>query len=192
MPKLKRRLDEKDMEILRILVEDCNVKVKDVASRVGLSIPSVRARIRRLVKLGVLRGCRANVDQGKLGVITALLVVETRSPERILDVTGDNVEKLYYSTGREVAIAMVKVLSLTELERVATMIEGNLGSKVNVIVLDGILKESTWIPESSVPVVYKCDFCGAPITGRPYIVEWHGRILYFTNEKCAKAYFAIG
>jgi len=64
-------------------------------------------------------------------------------------------------------------------------------AKAKFIVLDQVLKEGQWSPKGESVISYKCDFCGAPIIGIPYIVDLGSRILIFTNRKCADAYFKL-
>ena len=46
-----QKLDETDYLILKILTRDARTSLKDIASEVGLSSPSVRARLKRLRKV---------------------------------------------------------------------------------------------------------------------------------------------
>ena len=59
------KLDEKDIEILRLLQDDSKLSMKDMARKVGSPITTVYSKIRRMEKLGVLKGYRAIVN-GKM------------------------------------------------------------------------------------------------------------------------------
>lgn len=60
-------LDEKDIEILRLLQEDCKRPVRDISRRIDSPITTVYARIKRLEDLGVITGYRAVLNAEKLG-----------------------------------------------------------------------------------------------------------------------------
>jgi Lrp/AsnC family leucine-responsive transcriptional regulator len=70
-------LDERDLEIVAALQEDARATYADVAQRVGLSASSVHHRVRKLEQAGVIRGYRAIVDPGALGLLITALVAAT-------------------------------------------------------------------------------------------------------------------
>lgn len=61
------RLDETDRKLLAILVDDARVSLKDLASEVGLSSPSVGDRLGRLKERGLLRRFTIDLDPVALG-----------------------------------------------------------------------------------------------------------------------------
>lgn len=70
-------LDQIDKLILRTLVEDGRASVETVAEAVGLSPTPTRRRIKRLEKLGVIKGYGAVVDPELCGLELALYVLVT-------------------------------------------------------------------------------------------------------------------
>jgi Lrp/AsnC family leucine-responsive transcriptional regulator len=67
-------LDEKDRDILRMLMEDAKAPVKDIAARIDAPITTVYSRIKRLEDAGVIRGYKTVVDAGKLGRPTTAFI----------------------------------------------------------------------------------------------------------------------
>ena len=195
--RLRKYLDAIDIEILRILSEDCRTTTKEIAERLGVSVPVVRKRIKRLEASGVLEGCRAKVNSDSFNAATAIISVKTDDPYRlyrVLDETLSGVEKFYYSDSRKTAYIVMKVLDLRDIDRVFRLVEEkSLGGGVDVITIDSVLKDSQWIPNHAtvININYICAFCKAPILGKPYIVEIDGKTLVFHNEKCAEAYFRM-
>lgn len=61
-------IDAFDARILEALSEDGRMSVTDLAARVGLSRSPCQARMKRLVDEGYIRGFRAVLDPGKLGL----------------------------------------------------------------------------------------------------------------------------
>ena len=61
-------LDAIDRRILAILSRDGRMPVTEVAGQVGLSKTPCQQRIKRLMERGVIRGYRAVIDLGKLGL----------------------------------------------------------------------------------------------------------------------------
>ena len=60
-------LDAFDHAIIKAVSEDGRITLKDLSERVGLSKTPCQARLKRLEKLGVIRGYRAILDPIKLG-----------------------------------------------------------------------------------------------------------------------------
>lgn len=61
-------LDDFDRKIIAALVEDGRMTVTDLAVRVGLSKTPCQMRLRKLLDRQVIRGFRAMVDPGRLGL----------------------------------------------------------------------------------------------------------------------------
>jgi Lrp/AsnC family leucine-responsive transcriptional regulator len=79
-------LDERDLEILRALQEDARATYADVGRRVGLSASAVHDRVRKLERSGVIRGYRAIVDPGSVGLfVTALIAATPFDPQQADD-----------------------------------------------------------------------------------------------------------
>lgn len=72
-------IDEKDMEILRMLIENSRITYNEIAKKIGLSDVAVIKRIRKLEKEGVIKKYTVIVDPAKLSY-------------KKVSVTGINVE----------------------------------------------------------------------------------------------------
>ena len=59
-------VDEKDLSILRILQKDAKLSIRDVAARINLSPTPTHERIKRMEKLGIIRGYTTVVDRKKV------------------------------------------------------------------------------------------------------------------------------
>jgi len=67
-------LDEKDRDILRLLMEDAKMSAKDISIRIESPITTVYSRIKRLEDTGVIRGYKPILDAGKLGRPTTAFI----------------------------------------------------------------------------------------------------------------------
>ena len=67
-------VDEKDKEILYMLMGDAKVSAKDIGSRIDSPITTVYSRIKRLEDTGVIRGYKPILDAGKLGRPTTAFI----------------------------------------------------------------------------------------------------------------------
>ncbi len=83
-------LNEKDLEILRLLQRDAKMSVKEIGERLESPVTTVYSRIKRLEELGVIKGYTALLDASKLGRGTTAFILASftyRTPgiERPLD-----------------------------------------------------------------------------------------------------------
>ncbi|MFA5870193.1 MAG: Lrp/AsnC family transcriptional regulator [Candidatus Bathyarchaeia archaeon] len=67
-------LDEKDREILRMLVNDAKVSAKDIGAKIDSPITTVYSRIKRLEDVGVIKGYKPTLDAAKLGRPTTAFI----------------------------------------------------------------------------------------------------------------------
>ena len=72
-------VDEKDIEILRMLQGDCKRPVKDISEKINSPITTVYTRIKRLEDSGVIKGYKAILDAEKLGKGTTAFILASFS-----------------------------------------------------------------------------------------------------------------
>jgi DNA-binding Lrp family transcriptional regulator len=76
-------MDVVDRKILALLQGDGRLTVTDLAAEVGLSVSPCHRRVRELERSGAIRGYRAIVDAGALGLsFEALVFVTMRREDR--------------------------------------------------------------------------------------------------------------
>jgi Lrp/AsnC family transcriptional regulator, leucine-responsive regulatory protein len=115
-------LDGRDLDILSALQEDARATYADVAHRVGLSASAVHDRVRKLEQAGVIRGYRAVVDPGAVGLLVTALIAATpldpRQPDDLPERLADfpEVEDCYSVAGEASYILKVRTRTTGELE----------------------------------------------------------------------------
>ena len=67
-------VDEKDKEILYMLMGDAKASAKDIGSRIDSPITTVYSRIKRLEDTGIIKGYKPILDAGKLGRPTTAFI----------------------------------------------------------------------------------------------------------------------
>ena len=74
----KARIDRKDIEIIKILEEDGRIPVLELARKVKLSHETVRYRMNKMVKSGVIEKFIVRINKKKLGYnIYAVIMIAT-------------------------------------------------------------------------------------------------------------------
>ncbi len=75
------QLDDIDLKILGMLLEDGRESHTAIGKEIGISGPSVYARIQRLEREGIIRGYSALIDPEKIGRgLVAFVRVRTQAP----------------------------------------------------------------------------------------------------------------
>jgi len=113
-------LDEVDRKILMLLQEDARRSFKDMAGRVGISEATVFVRVKKLVKSGVIKAFRADIDPKAVGKATVALVLLKAEPslynEALQELARmEDVYEIYDVTGPYYAILKVRTSSPEEL-----------------------------------------------------------------------------
>lgn len=190
------RLDRIDAGIIELLQSDGRMMYKDIARQTGVSLPTVRARIRRLTDLGVIKKFTVIVDPDKIrGKIRTILLIQANPPEveQVLAKLSEMKEfrEVYGVAGSFTILAKAEVSDIAELGKLTAekLLQVKGITNINSLLITKTPKEeygATVLPEDV--VVYKCDFCGLPIEGKP-IVEWIDNVRYrFGAEQCAGAF----
>lgn len=71
-------LDPLDIRILKALQQEARLSFRQLARQARTSVPTVSAHVRRLERIGLLRGYRADVDPLQLGETSVFLIVEAK------------------------------------------------------------------------------------------------------------------
>lgn len=61
------KLDDTDHEILRLLMQNARMSLKEIAEKVYLTSPTVASRIRRMEKAGIIEGYQPQINYSRLG-----------------------------------------------------------------------------------------------------------------------------
>ncbi|MEM2863699.1 MAG: Lrp/AsnC family transcriptional regulator [Candidatus Bathyarchaeia archaeon] len=113
-------LDEVDRKILMLLQEDARRSFKDMAGRVGVSEATVFVRVKKLIKNGVIKAFRADLDSKAVGKATVALVLLKAEPslynEALKELARmEDVYEIYDVTGPYYAVLKVRTSSPEEL-----------------------------------------------------------------------------
>lgn len=71
----KVTLDEKDIKILNILQLNCRLSAKEIAQEIGSPTTTVYAKIKRMEKLGVIKGYNALINPKAIGKGAAAFIL---------------------------------------------------------------------------------------------------------------------
>jgi Lrp/AsnC family leucine-responsive transcriptional regulator len=145
-------LDDIDITLLEILQKNGRTRRNDLAQAVGLSIPSVSERLRKLEENGVITGYTTFVDPKKVGKdITAFINVTVDSSKHyssFLDhaKSTDEILEIHSVTGSGTHLIKIRTENTSSLERLLSKIQAWSGvvNTTTSIVLS-TMKETTKI-----------------------------------------------
>lgn len=123
------RLDEIDARILTLLQENGRMKRNRIAEEVGLSVPSVSERMRKLEERGIIKGYHAIIDAKKLHIdITAFIRVMVDGSQHYSEfvkcaMEHAEVQEIHSITGEGSHIMKVRTKNTTSLEQLLSRVQ---------------------------------------------------------------------
>jgi Lrp/AsnC family leucine-responsive transcriptional regulator len=149
------KLDTIDLQILEMLQSQGRIKRNELADKVGLSIPAVSERLRKLEERGVIRSFNAVLEARKVGLeVTAFIFVMTESstyyPQIIARAEAyPEILECHAITGEGSHILKARTQSTATLEKLLSQIQawpGVTNTRTSVVLSSP--KETTVLPLS--------------------------------------------
>ncbi len=135
----KKLLDDVGWQLLRELQEDARLSYAELGRRVGLSLPAVAERMRRMEEGGIITGYRVEIDGQKVGLPVMAFVRINATGEKypaIIALARDlpQVLECHHLTGTDSFIMKVIAASIPDLEALITQLR-RYGQTTTSIVL---------------------------------------------------------
>lgn len=147
------RIDDIDVRILELLQENGRIKRSRIAEEVGLSVPTVSDRMRKLTERGVLIGYSATLSPKRLHIdITAFVRVRIDGsdnyPKFVKAVAKMNeIQELHSITGEGSHILKIRTKNTTTLEALLSRLQalpGVVGTTTSIVL--STMKETGFLP----------------------------------------------
>ena len=122
-------IDDKDRQIIDLLVSSGREPATSISEKVGLSVPSVTERIKKLQENEVISGFKAVVNYKNLGFdVSALITIISESSsdyQKFRYETNNNTEiiKCFSTTGNGSHVLFVRTKNTNSLENLLTKIQ---------------------------------------------------------------------
>lgn len=135
-------LDDIDVKILEILQKKGRTRRNDLAEAVGLSLPSVSDRLRKLEESGIIAGYHAVLDPQKMGKdLTAFIFVTVDSSKHFTQFIDharglDEVLECHAITGEGSHLLKIRTTGTTSLEKLLAKIQswgGVVSTRTNLV-----------------------------------------------------------
>ena len=137
-----RRIDNTDAKILNLLQNRGRMKRNTLSEHVGLSVPSISERMRKLEEHGVILGYHGVVDAKKLQFdITAFIRVSVETSHKYEPVIEqlcacDEILEVHSITGEGSHVLKVRTQNTTSLEELLSRIQawpGVTGTRTSIV-----------------------------------------------------------
>jgi len=124
------KLDQVDRDILNILQSEGRSSASHIADEIGMSIPAVTDRIKKLQDSGVILGFTTLVDHRKVGLdVSAFITVISESSSHYSDVVRQanktpEIVQCFTTTGNGSHVLLAITENSTSLEKLLRIIQG--------------------------------------------------------------------
>ena len=154
------RIDDIDSKILELLQDNGRMKRNAIAEVVGLSVPSVSERMRKLEERGVITGYHAVIDPKRMHFdITAFIRVQVDGSAFYADFVSAAVDipevlEVHSITGEGSHIIKVRTRNTTSLERLLSRLQsipGVHGTSTSIVLSS--FKETRTLEASAMELV---------------------------------------
>jgi Lrp/AsnC family leucine-responsive transcriptional regulator len=123
-------LDHIDKQIISILQSQGRDSASHIATKIGMSVPAVTDRIRKLQDAQVITGFRAVVDPRKVGMdVSALITVISESSmhyNEVVESANNTIEvvECFTTTGNGSHVLIIQTENTQSLEKLLRKIQG--------------------------------------------------------------------
>ena len=123
-------LDQVDRDILAMLQQDGRASASYIAQKIGMSIPAVTDRMKKLQESGVIMGFTALLDHRKMGRdVSAFITVISESSAHYSDVViqankTPEIVQCFTTTGNGSHVLLAVTENTTSLEKLLRIIQG--------------------------------------------------------------------
>ena len=144
----KKLLDHVGWQLLAALQEDARLSFAELGRRVGLSLPAVAERIRRMEEAGIITGYRAEIAVDKIGLSVMAFIRVSASGKQYPAVISlarelPEVVECHHLTGTDSFIMKVVTSSIPHLEALITRLS-SYGQTTTSIVLSSPVTKRTF------------------------------------------------
>jgi len=145
-------LDDIDQKILEIIQKEGRTRRNDLADRVGLSLPAVSERLRKLEEGGIITGYYAKLNHKALGKDITAFVLATIDSSKHYSSFVDHIEstedilECHAITGEGTHLLKIRTENTASLEKLLAKIQSWMGvTKTTTSIVLSSPKETTVI-----------------------------------------------
>ena len=186
-------LDEVDRKILRELQQDGRASFRDISSRIGVSTPTVSARVQAMLDVGLIKGYSVMLDSGLLGQTSVVLLIESKPSDldRIVEkISGEEIVRQIFVLSNSKILCMLSFYDQSNYQRFLQSLSQipEITKTENSVVLRAAKEEQRASLTDEAGLLVKCFYCGRVIRDEGVKIKLDGKYHYLCCSVCEKMY----
>lgn len=186
-------LDDVDRKILKELQSDGRASFRDISGRIGVSTPTVSARVRAMTDIGLVKGYTVTLDADMLGQTSVVVRLDVR-PADILKVVErikeDEIVRQVYVMSDSGVTAVLSFYNQAKfvsfLDSLAQIPEVTKVRTSTVIRTPKDSQRAALTDEAGLMI--RCYYCGHLMRDEGVKIKLDGKYHYLCCNVCAKLY----
>ncbi|MCZ7399210.1 MAG: winged helix-turn-helix transcriptional regulator [Candidatus Methanoperedens sp.] len=181
-------LDNLDIKILTHLQGNSRKSFQEIAKACLTSVPTIKSRVDRLLELGIIMKFTIDIDNTKLGIAEAILLVNAR-PSAINRIAKEllemeEVKELYVTSDSDTAIISRIAGDMQHIQAIQDRINLTDVNNIRVISVKAPFRKDTTIPLASSSITLTCAYCNRKVTGDTVRKKFDDRDYFFCCTTC--------
>ncbi|MCZ7384337.1 MAG: winged helix-turn-helix transcriptional regulator [Candidatus Methanoperedens sp.] len=181
-------LDNLDIKILTHLQGNSRKSFQEIAKACLTSVPTIKSRVDRLLELGIIMKFTIDIDNTKLGIAEAILLVNAR-PSAINRIAKEllemeEVKELYVTSDSDTAIISRIAGDMQHIQAIQDRINLTDVNNIRVISVKAPFRKDTSIPLASSSITLTCAYCDRKVTGDTVRKKFDDRDYFFCCTTC--------
>lgn len=181
-------LDNLDVKILAHLQGNGRESFQEIAKSCLTSVPTIKSRVDRMLELGVINKFTIDIDNSKLGITEAILLVNAK-PKAVGRISEElrgfeEVKELYVTSDSDKAIVsrlagdMQAILAIQERMNLTDV------NNISILPVKNAFKKDSTIPLSSSSITLTCSYCDKKVTGDAVRKKFDDKNYFFCCTTC--------
>ncbi|MCZ7396536.1 MAG: AsnC family transcriptional regulator [Candidatus Methanoperedens sp.] len=181
-------LDNLDVKILTHLQSNSRESFQEIAKRCLTSVPTVKSRVDRLLELGIISKFTIDIDNSKLGITEAILLVDAK-PGAISRITEElrgleEVKELYVTSDSETAIVSRVAGNLQRILAIQEKINLTDVNNIRILSVKNAFTKDSTIPLASSSITLTCSYCNKKMAGDAVRKKFEDTDYFFCCSTC--------
>ena len=182
------QLDNLDIKILTHLQSNSRKSFQEIARNCLTSVPTVKSRVDRLLELGVISKFTIDIDNSKLGITEAILLVNAK-PGAVSRITEElreleEVKELYLTSDSDTAIVSRVAGDMQRILTIQDRINLDDVNNIRIISVKNTFRKDSTIPLASAGITLTCAYCDRKVAGEAVRKKIDERDYFFCCTTC--------
>ncbi|VVB89890.1 HTH-type transcriptional regulator Ptr1 [uncultured archaeon] len=181
-------LDNLDVKILAHLQSNSRESFHEIAKDCLTSVPTIKTRVDRLLDLGVISKFTIDIDNSKLGITEAILLVNAK-PGAVSRITKElngleEVKELYVTADSDTAIVSRLAGDMQHIIAIQDRINLTDVNNIRIMSVKNTFKKASNIPLASSSITLTCAYCNKKVAGDAFRKKFDDKDYFFCCTTC--------